>query len=252
MISKRCGLLSFDPIRVRRVDDDRTLASGELVCRGEGVVEGAFDLDEPCAGRAHLGELRARGAACGVHDDRLDPCACCVRRRRRCRVPRRCADDRARTGFDRLRDGDGHAAVLERTGRVRSLELQPDLDPGRGREAARHGAAASTLRRASRSESTATQGARRGSARAAPVSGQKPRSVITRNASGGERTSVSLDAESRASSTRPAGASCVTRSSAALPLTRCCVNCAIDTSCSAKQSATCASTPGRSATSRWT
>ena len=90
-----------------------TIALGEPVRRGEGVVERAFNLDEPRAGRAHLGELRARRSACRVHDDRLYPCPRCVRCRRRCGIPGRRADDRARTGLDCLRDGDGHTTVLE-------------------------------------------------------------------------------------------------------------------------------------------
>jgi len=104
---------SFYPIRVRRVDYDRALALGELVRRRERVVEGAFHLDEARTGHAHLRELRARGSACRVHDDRLDPCPCCIRCGRRGGVPRRCADDRARSGLDCLRDGDGHTPVLE-------------------------------------------------------------------------------------------------------------------------------------------
>ena len=225
-------------------------ASSSAAANASSKVPSTSTRRAPAARTCASFELAGPPAACTMIG--LDPCPCCVRRRRRRRVPCRCADDRARSGLDCLRDGDGHAPVLERTGRVGSLALQPDLDAGGRPRAALHAATASTLRRASRSESTATQAARRGSARVARVSGQKPRSVITRNASGGERTSRQSGAESRAASTRPAGASCVTRSSAALPLTRCCVNCAIDTSCSAKQSATCASTPGRSATSRWT
>ena len=92
---ERCGLLSFDPIRVRRVDDDGALALGELLCCRERVVEGALDLDAGARRpRAPVRASSCAGAACRVHDDGLDPCPCRVRRRRCGRVPGRCADDR--------------------------------------------------------------------------------------------------------------------------------------------------------------
>ena len=86
-----CGLLTFDPVRVRRVDHDRAFALGELLGRGERVVERSFDLDQSRTGHAHLGELRARGPARRVHDDGLEPCPCGVRSCGRGRVSRRCA-----------------------------------------------------------------------------------------------------------------------------------------------------------------
>jgi hypothetical protein len=39
-----------------------------------------------------------------------------------------------RPGLDRLRDREGHAPVLERTGRVGALTLEPELDTEAGGE----------------------------------------------------------------------------------------------------------------------
>ena len=85
-----------------------------------------------CApGHQRLEQLADRDLALRQDDDDLHPGRRAVGRRRGRRVAGRGADDRARAGLDRLGDGDDHAAVLERAGRVLALDLEVQVRAGR-------------------------------------------------------------------------------------------------------------------------
>ena len=101
--------------------------------------------------------------------------------------------------LERARDGDRHAAILERASRVRALPLDPELDTEpcpTGAAACRSGVEPSP------SVTVITT----------------PRSVMTRSASGRACTSGRSCDPSSAAATRPDGAVWVTTSSAALPV----------------------------------
>ena len=129
--------LALDAVGVRRVDEQRARLGRELLRRAVRVGERAFDLDDPPADSAHLDELRARRAAGGDDDHRLDARARRVRGARRGGVAGRRADDARDAALDGARHGDAHAAVLERAGRVRALPLEPELDAEALRQARR-------------------------------------------------------------------------------------------------------------------
>ena len=129
------GLLAGPAVRVERVDEHVRAAVGELLGRDEGLVEVALDLEHRRAEHARLRELRAGHRALRRQHDRRDPRPGRVRRRARRGVPRRGAEHGGRALLDRLRDGDGHPAVLVRAGRVGRLPLEPELgDPRRAGE----------------------------------------------------------------------------------------------------------------------
>ncbi len=137
---ERGRLLSLEPVRVQRVDEDVSASGGELPRGRERLVEGSSYFEHARAERARLRELGRRDRALGLEHDGSEAGASRVGGRRRGGVPRRRADDGARTSFRRLRDRDRHPAVLEAPGRVRSLALevhlraQPLRDPRRVQE----------------------------------------------------------------------------------------------------------------------
>ncbi len=158
---ERRRLLALDPVRVERVDEHVRAALGELAGSCERLVEAAAHLEHPRADSARLGELRRRDRA--RRASARPPSA-----RRAPRTPpptRRCSRSTRRRRLapvlDRLRDRDGHAAVLEAAGRVRALPLELELDAEPLREPRRTGAAASSPRRATRPASASP---RRGAA----------------------------------------------------------------------------------------
>ena len=93
----------------------------------ERLVEVAAHLEHPGAVHEGLGQLAQGDVALGDehHAGQAGPRRVGGRRGRG--VARRRAHDRLGALLDRLGDGHGHAAVLERPGRVGALDLQPDL-----------------------------------------------------------------------------------------------------------------------------
>ena len=124
---ERRGLLAFEAVRVERVDEHVRPA----ICKGtrgaKTVVEASAHLEHPSAERARLRELCGCDRAGRLENERLQPRARCVRRRRSCGVPRGGADDGMGTLLERSRDRDRHSPVLEASGRVRPLQLQVHL-----------------------------------------------------------------------------------------------------------------------------
>ena len=117
--SRRNGLTEFtSAIGCRSTSDAHEL---------QRLVEVPAQRDHPRAVHERLGEL-ARGDLALGHDHRArQPRARRVGRRARRRVARGGADDRLGALAHRGRHRAGHAAVLERAGGVRALELQPHL-----------------------------------------------------------------------------------------------------------------------------
>ena len=123
-------LLALEADRVDRVDQRDRVAVGERAGELEAVVEVAAHLDHLGAVDQRLGHLGGADLAVGDEHDRGDPGLGGVGGHRGARVARGGADDRLGTLVDGHRDGRGHAAVLERAGRVLALDLQPHLTLG--------------------------------------------------------------------------------------------------------------------------
>ncbi|GAB3999739.1 hypothetical protein GCM10029992_29390 [Glycomyces albus] len=124
------GLLAEDAVEVQVVDQGDRVVLGELVGDGEAVVEVAVELEELRAVDEGLGEL-AEGDLPGRDEHGAsDPGAGGVGRGRGRGVAGGGADDGLGVRFDGLGDGQGHAAVLERTGRVEPFDLQVDVATG--------------------------------------------------------------------------------------------------------------------------
>src|SRR5262249_25248634 len=132
-------------------------------------------------------------------------------------VPGRGADDPLGAVLHRLRDDDGHPAVLEAPGRVHPLELEVQLDPELGAERAR-----AHERRAALAERERWRRRPDGQAVAVALdhshpSSDTPRSETTGKGSGRRRTSTSASIAAIASVSAPSGASWVTTCSVAPP-----------------------------------
>ena len=110
---ERGGLLALEPVGVQRVDVHVRPSSGELARRGERLVEAPAHLEHASAESACLRELPGRDGARRLEHDGDEPGARRVGRGRGGRVPRGRADDRVGAGFDGLRDGHRHPAILE-------------------------------------------------------------------------------------------------------------------------------------------
>jgi hypothetical protein len=93
----------------------------------ERLVEVAAQRDDAGAVHERLGELAGGDLALGDDDGAGQPRLRRVGGGARGGVARRGADDRLGALAHRGRHGAGHAAVLERAGRVRALELEPHL-----------------------------------------------------------------------------------------------------------------------------
>ena len=128
------GLLALDAVVVHRVDEVHGVVRGELARDVEAVVEVALHLQELGVVRDRLAQLAHRDLALGHEHGGLDAGVRRVRRGRGRRVAGRGADDDLRAALDGLRDGHGHAAVLEGAGRVHALELHPHVGAGAARE----------------------------------------------------------------------------------------------------------------------
>ena len=205
----------------------------------------------------------------GLEDDGDEPGARRVGRRRRCGVPRRRADDRACALLERLRDRDRHAAVLEAAGRVRALELDEDLDAEplgsvRSAQERRRSLAERDDRRRRRSRAAGRDTARSAGpcallSRLAQVrSGSCPAELgdAAVRDDGEDRRAAReppAAARSRRARCRPSSAASRAGRRAARrpPSTGTWISRPTETSCAASRRATCASTPGRSSTSRW-
>ncbi len=180
----RGGGLPFDAIGVDRIDVDEAFLVRESARFAMRVLERSVDLTHVRAHGARLGDLAASDGAARGEDDRAHSCSRRIRGRRRSRVPRGSAHDAGCAALDRARDGDRHAAVLERAGRVRALPLEPQLDakalrePGRLQE-----------RRVSLAEGD-----------------HSPRSAITGRTKGGRSTSGNAAISRSAADTSPKGA----------------------------------------------
>ena len=128
--SMRTGFTEFTTSTPGRSPSSRTMSSASSNVPAHRHDPGAVDQ--------RLRELAERDLPRRQHDRAQEPGARRVRGRRRRRVARRRADDRLGAVLDRLRHGHRHAAVLERTGRVRALDLQEHpRDPGPRRDARR-------------------------------------------------------------------------------------------------------------------
>ena len=207
------------------------LLVGEAARLAMRVLERAVDLAHVGADGSRLRDLAAGDRAARRDHDRGQPRARGVGGGRRGGVPGRRADDAGRAALERARDGDRHAAVLEGPGRVRALPLQPQLDAEPLREPRRR-----QQRRVALAERDHTD-----------------RSVITGSAKGGRSTSgkaaISRSAAATVAVRRARGArarASPRRSRAAARAARRRPR-ARQVGCAA-----CASTPGRSTTSRWT
>ena len=117
-------LLALEAVWVHRVDQGEAEGGGGLLRQGQGLVEVAADRDDLGAVDQGLGELARRDLSLGKEDDAAQAGAGGVGRRRGRGVARRGAKDAARPFLERLRHGERHAAVLERAGRVESLEFE--------------------------------------------------------------------------------------------------------------------------------
>ena len=126
-ISKARGLLALEPHRVHRVHQRDRVVVGQPAGEPQAVVEVAADHDHLGAVHDRLGELAGRDLALRHQHQRLDPGPGGVRRHRRGGVAGRGADHRLGALADGDGERDGHAAVLERAGRVVALDLEPDL-----------------------------------------------------------------------------------------------------------------------------
>ena len=127
---ERRGLLALEPDRVDRVDQGDGVLPGQPLGQPEAGVEVAADHDHPGAVQDRLRHLAGGDLALGDQHQRGEPGLRGVRRHRGRGVAGRGADDRLGAVVDGHRDGGGHAAVLERAGRVVALDLEPDLGAG--------------------------------------------------------------------------------------------------------------------------
>src|SRR5579883_135739 len=117
--------LTGDAVRVDGVDERHRVVGRQRPGRIEGGVEPAVDRDRPRAIGERLRDLRARDPAAREENHGLHTGPRRVRRRTGRRVAGRGAQQRARARLDRPGDRHDHAAILERSRGVRSLELDP-------------------------------------------------------------------------------------------------------------------------------
>src|SRR5207248_6433022 len=124
------GLLPGDANRVDRIDQRDRIVDRGLAGQLEAIVEVAVDLQDPRAVQDGLRELAHRDLALGHQDGAGEPGARGIRGRGGRSVAGGRADDRLEPAGQRVRDGHGHPAVLERAGRVGALDLEVDLAAG--------------------------------------------------------------------------------------------------------------------------
>ena len=127
---ERGGLLAGDAMWIDAVDEDRPRGSTVLrqaAHEPQRVVEAALDRDDTSPAEERLHELSAGDAPGREDDDRLEAGRCRIGRGRRRRVPRGGADHGPGTLLERAGDGHDHAPILERSGRVETLDLELEL-----------------------------------------------------------------------------------------------------------------------------
>ncbi|MFL5874098.1 MAG: hypothetical protein ACJ75T_11605 [Solirubrobacterales bacterium] len=117
-------LLTFDPVRIDRVDQLDRVLLGELADDPQGVVEVALQGDDAGAVHQRLGELADRDLSLGDDHRAAHPGARRVGGAAGGGVAGRGADDRLRPTPLGAGDGHRHPPVLERSGRVQALELE--------------------------------------------------------------------------------------------------------------------------------
>ncbi len=133
---ERRRLLALDPGGVDAVDQLDGERLGQLARHPEAVVEVAVDLEQGRAVSDGLGQLAHGDLAVGHQDGAGDAGSRGVGGGRGRGVAGAGADDGLGTVGDGDRHGRGHAAVLERTGRVATLDLEPHLATQRVRQPA--------------------------------------------------------------------------------------------------------------------
>ena len=124
-------------MRAERIDERVVAAGAELARRRERLVEAAAHLQQLGAERAGLSELAGGDRALGLEHDRDEAGARRVGGGRGGSVAGRGADDRPGSVLERLRDRNGHPAVLEAPRRVQHLQLEVEVEPEPLREARR-------------------------------------------------------------------------------------------------------------------
>ncbi len=103
------------------------MADTEFVYHLERSIKVAADGDDPGTMHQRLGNLAEGDLSCGQEDDTGDSTLCCVGGEACGGVPGACAGDTRHPEFKRHADTHGHAAVLERAGRVHTLVLGVEL-----------------------------------------------------------------------------------------------------------------------------
>ena len=121
------GLLALDAVGVDRVDDGDRQVLGQFARQVERLVEVAADLQHLRAVDDGLGQFALGDLALGDQDDAVHAGLAGVGRGRGRRIAGRSADDGLGAVGLGLGDRHRHAAVLERTRGIESLELQPDV-----------------------------------------------------------------------------------------------------------------------------
>jgi len=129
--------LAGDPVGVDGVDDGDGRPGGQVAHDVEGGVEIPLDLDDGGAVHERLSELPEGDVTLGDEDGAPHSRPGGVGGRRGGGVACGGAHDDLGLRLGRLRDGKGHAAVLEGPGRVGALDLEPHLGPHPLGEAAR-------------------------------------------------------------------------------------------------------------------
>ena len=124
---ERCSLLTLDPVGIDRVHEGDRVLVGELAGEFQAVVEVGVDLHHFGTMHDCLRKFAGRNSASGQEHDGGQTRLRRVRSGRRRGVAGRGTDH----GLHPLPDGDTerdcHATVLERTGRIGSLDLDPCL-----------------------------------------------------------------------------------------------------------------------------
>ena len=124
------GLLALQPVGVHAVHEGYREALGQVLREFERVVEIALHLQHARPVHQGLGHLPERDLSLRHEHGAREPRLRRVRGGRGARIAGRGADDGLGTLFDRFRDRERHAAILEGAGGVGSVVLQPHLAPG--------------------------------------------------------------------------------------------------------------------------
>src|SRR5262249_24851536 len=124
------GFLSLDADWVDGVDDFDFAGFAQLADDAEGVIEAAFHREGGRAVEKRLRKLAERDAPLEKQNDAFYAGARGISGGAGGGVAGAGADDDLRAALAGLGDGERHAAVLERAGRIERLVFQVELDPG--------------------------------------------------------------------------------------------------------------------------